>query len=171
MASQVVTAEKRYRMSLLLDAYGELLTDKQRTFLHRYYEEDSSFGEIAHEFLVTRQAIFDAVKHGEASLENYERVLGLVRSSQGSPSVKIQEISSPDRAPADLPTSAARIRALAERLSGRAEVDATEVIGELEALAEELEVSTGGDVRVPAAVEPAPSRRPTLLRSNGPEVD
>jgi len=79
VASQVVTAEKRYRISLLLDAYGELLTDKQRTFLRHYFEEDLSFGEIAREYGVSRQAIFDSVKHGEESLEHFEQVLGLVR--------------------------------------------------------------------------------------------
>jgi predicted DNA-binding protein YlxM (UPF0122 family) len=80
MASQVVSADKRYRVSLLLDAYGELLTVKQRTFLRHYYEEDLSFGEIAREYGVSRQAIFDSVKHGEESLENFEKVMKLVDS-------------------------------------------------------------------------------------------
>lgn len=78
MASQSVPAAKRYRISLLLDAYGELLTQKQRTFLRHYFEEDLSFGEIAREYSVSRQAIFDSVKHGEEALENFERVLRLV---------------------------------------------------------------------------------------------
>lgn len=78
MASQTVPADKRYRISLLLDAYSELLTEKQRTFLRHYFEEDLSFGEIAKEYGVSRQAIFDSVKHGEESLENFERVLKLV---------------------------------------------------------------------------------------------
>lgn len=80
MASQIVPAAKRYRVSLLLDAYGELLTEKQRTFLHHYFEEDLSFGEIAREYNVSRQAIFDSVKHGEEALENFERVLKLVEN-------------------------------------------------------------------------------------------
>lgn len=73
-----MTTEKRLRMSLLLDAYGELLTDKQRQFMHLYYEEDLSFGEIAAEFDVSRQAIYDSVKHGEDALEGFERALRLV---------------------------------------------------------------------------------------------
>ena len=80
MASQTVPADKRYRISLLLDAYGELLTEKQRTFLRHYFEEDLSFGEIAKDYGVSRQAIFDSVKHGEESLENFERVLMLVKN-------------------------------------------------------------------------------------------
>ena len=80
VASQVVSAEKRFRMSLLLDAYGELLTEKQRAFMKRYFEDDLSFGEIAREHGVSRQAIFDSVKHGEESLERLERVLSLVET-------------------------------------------------------------------------------------------
>jgi predicted DNA-binding protein YlxM (UPF0122 family) len=80
VASQVVPADKRYRISLLLDAYGELLTVKQRTFLKHYYEEDLSFGEIAREYGVSRQAIFDSVKHGEESLEQFEKVMRLVET-------------------------------------------------------------------------------------------
>ena len=77
MAPQQVSPEKRYRLSLLLDAYGELLTDKQRDWLRLYYEQDLSFAEIAENHGVSRQAAFDAVKHGEASLERYERALGV----------------------------------------------------------------------------------------------
>ena len=80
MSSQVIPADKRYRISLLLDAYGDLLTAKQRTFLRHYYEEDLSFGEIARDYGVSRQAIFDSVKHGEASLEEFEKVMRLVES-------------------------------------------------------------------------------------------
>ena len=78
MASQVVPARKRYRISLLLDAYGKLLTDKQKTYMHQYFEKDLSFGEIARQYGVSRQAIFDAVRHGEDSLEYYEKALRLV---------------------------------------------------------------------------------------------
>ena len=80
MASQIVPAAKRYRISLLLDAYGALLTEKQRTFLQQYFEEDLSFGEIAREYGVSRQAIFDSVKHGEEALERFERTLRLVEN-------------------------------------------------------------------------------------------
>jgi len=78
--SQVDSAARRYRLSQLLDAYGDLLTEKQRTFLRLYFERDLSYGEIARQFGVSRQAIFDAVRHGEDSLERFESVLGLVES-------------------------------------------------------------------------------------------
>jgi hypothetical protein len=131
----VANAEKRYRISLLLDAYGELLTDKQQDFLRRYYEEDFSFGEIAREYKVSRQAIFDSVKHGEAALENYERVLGLVEAREdGRASTR----------PVRLTRSASRAGESAERLrrwlaSSGGDRPTVRAIAELESLAEELE--------------------------------
>ncbi len=66
------------RINLLMDIYGELLTEKQRRFVQLHYGEDLSFGEIAVQYKVSRQAIYDAVKHALANLEQYEVVLGLL---------------------------------------------------------------------------------------------
>ena len=68
---------KAVRVGRLLDLYGPLLTDRQRQFMKLHYEDDLSFGEIAKEFTVSRQAIHDAVKHAEQSLEEYDQKLGL----------------------------------------------------------------------------------------------
>lgn len=70
--------QKVVRIGLLMDAYGALLTDKQREFMRLHYEQDLSFGEIAQEFGVSRQAIHDAVKHAERTLEAYEARLNLL---------------------------------------------------------------------------------------------
>jgi len=64
------------RVGELIDLYGPLLTDRQLQFLRLHYGEDLSFGEIAQEFGVSRQAIHDAVKHGIQSLEEYDAKLG-----------------------------------------------------------------------------------------------
>lgn len=80
MPTSAVPEDKRYRISLLLDAYGGLLTEKQRTFLKLYYENDLSFGEIAAEQGISRQAIFDSVRHGEHALEAFEAQMQLVGS-------------------------------------------------------------------------------------------
>ena len=66
------------RINLLMDIYGELLTDKQRKFVRLHYSDDLSFGEIAAQFNVSRQAIYDAVKHAIANLERYEKTLHLL---------------------------------------------------------------------------------------------
>src|SRR5690606_7734233 len=66
------------RIGLLIDLYGGLLTDRQRTFIQAHYEEDLSFGEIARTHGVSRQAVHDAVKHAEAALDEYESKLRLL---------------------------------------------------------------------------------------------
>ncbi|MBI1293101.1 DNA-binding protein [bacterium] len=58
-----------------MDLYGPLLTDRQRDFVRMHFEEDLSFGEIAREHGISRQAVHDAVKHAEKSLEEYEAKL------------------------------------------------------------------------------------------------
>jgi predicted DNA-binding protein YlxM (UPF0122 family) len=74
------------RVNLLMDIYGDLLTEKQRRFVELHYSEDLSFGEIASQFNVSRQAIYDAVKHALSNLEHYEKTLSLLNKSGDSDS-------------------------------------------------------------------------------------
>lgn len=69
--------EKDMRIPVLLDFYGELLTDKQKETLIFYYEDDMSLGEIAVNYDISRQGVRDFIKRGEAQLMEYERKLGL----------------------------------------------------------------------------------------------
>lgn len=64
--------EKTTRMNFLFDFYQALLTDKQRNYMSLYYLDDYSLGEIADEFEVSRQAVYDNIKRTEAMLEAYE---------------------------------------------------------------------------------------------------
>ena len=59
----------------LLDKYGALLTDRQRDCLDLYYNENLTLAEIAEHFHISRQAVHDAMRHGEEQLENYEAAL------------------------------------------------------------------------------------------------
>ncbi|WP_274361512.1 putative DNA-binding protein [Paenibacillus thermotolerans] len=68
---------KTNRINLLFDFYESLLTDKQRTFLKYHFHDDFSLGEIAEEFNVSRQAIYEHIKRAETTLEDYERKLRL----------------------------------------------------------------------------------------------
>ncbi len=70
--------EKLVEAGLLFDTYGELLTERQRVFMRLHFEEDLSFSDIAREFKISRQAVHDSVKHALFSLNELERVLGLV---------------------------------------------------------------------------------------------
>lgn len=69
--------EKTTRVNYLYDFYQSLLTDKQRNYMSLYYLDDYSLGEIAQEYEVSRQAVYDNIKRTEAMLEEYETKLNL----------------------------------------------------------------------------------------------
>ena len=71
--------EDRVRQSLLLDFYGELLTDKQRACCELHFNEDLSLSEIAEQCGVSRQGVWDNIRRGVASLEQIEEKTGLLR--------------------------------------------------------------------------------------------
>ncbi|MDR2832664.1 MAG: putative DNA-binding protein [Streptococcaceae bacterium] len=69
--------EKTNRMNALFEFYSTLLTTKQMNYIELYYSFDHSLGEIAEEFQVSRQAVYDNIKRTEKILEDYERKLSL----------------------------------------------------------------------------------------------
>lgn len=70
---------KDYEMAMLLDFYGELLTEKQREAMELYYNEDLSLAEIAEPLNISRQGVRDSIKRGEKQLEELEGTLGLAK--------------------------------------------------------------------------------------------
>ncbi len=70
----------RDRANRLVDAYGALLTERQRQLLRRYFEDDLSLGEIATQVRVSRQAVHDGLQRALGALERYDAALGLVSS-------------------------------------------------------------------------------------------
>lgn len=69
--------EKTTRVNFLFDFYQSLLTDKQRLYMQLYYLDDLSLGEIAEQYNVSRQAVYDNVRRTETMLEDYEDKLKL----------------------------------------------------------------------------------------------
>jgi predicted DNA-binding protein YlxM (UPF0122 family) len=69
--------EKTNRINVLFDFYGPLLTDKQQTFLKCYFHDDYTLGEIAADFRISRQAVYEHLKRAGQVLEEYEAKLGL----------------------------------------------------------------------------------------------
>lgn len=68
-----------YRMALLYDFYGDVLTDRQKEFYDLYYNEDLSLGEIAENNGITRQGVRDVIVRAEAILSDLEDKTGLIK--------------------------------------------------------------------------------------------
>ena len=71
--------EKNLNVSILLDFYGAMLTEKQREAVEYYYNDDLSLSEIADNQGISRQGVRDAIKRAEALLFEMEECLGFAR--------------------------------------------------------------------------------------------
>lgn len=67
--------ERKVEISLLLQIYGKILTDKQYEIMDDYYNNDLSLSEIAENNNITRQAVRDVIKKGENKLFELEEKL------------------------------------------------------------------------------------------------
>ncbi len=67
---------KDLQFVMLLDCYGEFLTDRQRQASELYYGEDLSLGEISKLMGITRQAVRDSIKRSEEIVLDMENKLG-----------------------------------------------------------------------------------------------
>ena len=68
-------ADKNLNISVLLDHYGAMLTEKQREVIDLYYNDDLSLAEIAEQEGITRQGVRDNIKRAEAQLTEMEEKL------------------------------------------------------------------------------------------------
>ncbi len=65
------------RTGLLFDFYEKLLTEKQRTVLGFYLNDDYSLAEISEKIKISRQAVHDLIKRTTLKLEDFEKKLSL----------------------------------------------------------------------------------------------
>lgn len=72
--------DKKVYLSMLLDYYGKLLTEKQRIIINLWLNEDLTLGEISQELGISRQGVHDFVKKAEEQLNYFEERLGLVKN-------------------------------------------------------------------------------------------
>lgn len=69
--------DRKLTVSLLLDFYGQVLSEKQFQIMDYYYNDDLSLREISEILGITRQGVHDTIKRSEAFLEELEQSLGL----------------------------------------------------------------------------------------------
>ena len=88
--------EKNLELGYLLDFYGELLSDRKRSVMDMYYNEDLSLAEIASEIGITRQGARDLIKKSEDELLFFEEKLGLEKKLRDATNsaTELKELSS-----------------------------------------------------------------------------
>ena len=74
----IAVADSRMMQTMLLDFYGELLTEKQREYFDLHYNEDLSLAEIAQSEGVSRQSVWDIIRRAEETMRRFEEKTGLV---------------------------------------------------------------------------------------------
>ena len=112
--------EDTLMMTMLLDFYGELLTEKQRSCYAMHCNEDLSLSEIAEIMNISRQGVRDLIVRAGATLSDTEKKIGIVK--------KFSE----QRAVVD--RMSGRLLELRGLTEGRAEELAENLVADLEAL-------------------------------------
>lgn len=130
--------------TVLLDVYGNILTQKERDMLDYYYNDDLSLREISdneniarrerreagsenarENDTITRQGVRDTIKRAEAKLLSMEEKLGLVQKNRDMMEIvaeirknaeKVAVRAYQVRAPKEIITTASDIDTLAEKL-------------------------------------------------------
>ena len=69
----------KFEISVLIDNYGVLLTEKQRLIMEYYFNDDLSLAEISENEGITRQGVLDIIKRCKQTLFEYEEKLQLIK--------------------------------------------------------------------------------------------
>ena len=66
-------------VAYLLDFYGDVLSDRKKSVLDDYYNNDLSLAEIAADLGISRQGVRELIKKAEEELNFYEQKLHLAQ--------------------------------------------------------------------------------------------
>ena len=70
--------DENIKIIKLIDVYGDLLTDKQRTIAMSYYFDNLTLSEIAECHSISRQAVKDSISQSVRILNDYENKLHFI---------------------------------------------------------------------------------------------
>ena len=70
---------KDLSIAYLLDFYGDVLSDRKKSVLDDYYNNDLSLAEIAADLGISRQGVRELIKKAEEELNFYEQKLHLAQ--------------------------------------------------------------------------------------------
>ena len=115
--------ENTLELSLLLDFFGDLLTEKQREYFEMYHNEDLSLSEIAENCGISRQAVHENISRAEASLREFEAKTGVVKKftetqHEISRALKIADEIEKSSTSADVKELACRLKEILVNLKG-----------------------------------------------------
>lgn len=83
--------DKSVELSMLIEIYGKLLTDRQFDIVDLYYNQNLSLSEIAAEIDISRQAVRKSLVEAEKNLFAYEEKLEFLKK-QTARRKKIEKI-------------------------------------------------------------------------------
>ena len=75
----ITSENERFHIALLLDCYGNMLTEKQRSAVELYFQDDLSLSEISALHHITRQAVQDRIRQGVQTLQQLDEKLNFLK--------------------------------------------------------------------------------------------
>lgn len=88
---------KNLKIAELIDIYGNLLNEKQKTAAEGYYYYDMSLSEIAENTGISRQGVRETIKRAESILMQYEDVLQILKKRKNAEEIIEQNISDKEK--------------------------------------------------------------------------
>lgn len=76
--------QETFKISMLLDFYGKLITARQYEIIDMHFNEDYSLGEIAERLKISRQGVYDNIRKGSMILNEFEIKLGLIERNNNN---------------------------------------------------------------------------------------
>ena len=87
--------EKVNEINILFDLYKNLLTDKQKIIMEKYYSFNLSLKEISDDLSISRSAVLDTIEHSTKKLYEFDKKLSL-REKKSKIVKTFKELEIPD---------------------------------------------------------------------------